>query len=81
MSAPTWEEFVEATVEAQVLGFELGYQAGLRSAADELDAEVLRERANKVVRGVVADMGVPAARERADAYPGAVGPAGGRRSA
>lgn len=60
---PTWTEYVEAVSEAGALGFTLGRAEGLREAADELDAEVLRERAAEVVRNVVADWDTTPARE------------------
>lgn len=56
--APTWDEYVGATVEAQVVGYRLGYQHGLRDAADELDAQVLRDRAAAVVLNAAKDMHV-----------------------
>lgn len=64
--APAWADVIDAGIRGQVIGYELGRAAGLREAADELDAEVLRERAAAVIRGAVASMGVKAARDAAD---------------
>lgn len=62
---PTWDTLVEATVTAQVVGYELGYQHGLRDAADELDAQVLRDRAAAVVRNAARDLHVAGLRRSA----------------
>ena len=63
MERPTWSEHIEAVCLAGALGFERGRVEGLREAADELDADVLRERAAEVIRNVVADWDTTPARE------------------
>lgn len=60
---PTWFEYTEAVCLAGAQGFELGRAAGLREAADTLDAAVLRQRAALVVRAVVEDWDTKPARD------------------
>lgn len=52
--APVWDDLVDA----QVVGYRLGFAHGLRAAADELDAQVLRDRAAAVVLNAAKDLHV-----------------------
>lgn len=75
MRAATWDDVTEATVLGQIVGYELGVAHGLRLAAVERDAERLHAQAAAVVAAAAEDIGVPAARDRADRYEDAQGPA------
>ncbi len=73
-AAPTWADVIDASVQGQITGYEMGYAHGLYAAADQLDAEVLHEQAAKVIRGAIASMGVAQARATADQHPHATAP-------
>lgn len=44
---PSWDTLVEATVDAQIIGFELGYRRGWADALDDREAHLRQVRAGR----------------------------------
>lgn len=68
---PTWDELTEASCTAYAHGYAHGLRDARRVAEVEARTADLAAAAAEAVSNAAADMGVPAARERADRAPGA----------